>query len=180
MKSVKKIFAIALAVALCLCMAVATFAAGTAEIDYTGDKSQADVNVSISGNVIHVYSVEIEFTATPTFTYSTGSKWDPSDYQYKPNTESATWSGAGSVKVTNHSDLPVKYAVTAENVVKTFGDLAINVVNGTGNLAACTTKTERGTVNATATFTVSGTPTVSEISAQKLGEIQVVVEKVTE
>lgn len=180
MKSVKKIFGIVIAVALCLCMTVVSFAAGTEENDYTGDNSQADVNVTINGEVIHVYSVEIEFTSTPTFTYSTGSKWDPEDYKYKPNTEGATWTGSGAVKVTNHSDLPVKYTVTSENVVKTFGDLAVNVANGAGTLAKCTPTTTIGSVNATATYTVSGVPTVSEINAQKLGEIHVVVEKVSE
>lgn len=179
MKTIKRVFGIALCLALCLCLTVVSFAAGTPENDYKGDSSNADVKVTINGEVIHVYYVEIEFTATPTFTYSTGSKWDPEDYQYKP-TENATWAGQGTVKVTNHSDLPVKYDVTAENVVNTYGPLSIDVANGTGTLAKCTTETEKGTVNATATFTVSGIPTVSEISAQKLGEIRVAVEKVTE
>lgn len=180
MKSFKKIFGVVIAVAICLCMTVVSFAAGTEANDYTGDNSQADVNVTINGNVIHVYSVEIEFTSTPTFTYSTGSKWDPDNYQYKPNNDSATWTGSGAVKVTNHSDLPVKYTVTSENVVSTFGALAINVANGTGTLEKCTPATEKGTINATATYTVSGIPTVSEISGQKLGEIHVVVEKTAE
>lgn len=171
----KKIFAIVLSAVLCLCMAVPAFAAGTPEAEYTGQTSGQDVNITISGDMVHVYLVDIEFT-NPTFTYSSGSKWNPDTYQYEPGT-SATWMGEGTVKITNHSDLEVKYTVAKANVVNTYGPLDITVVDGTGTIEKCNVGDVRGSHNATATFTVTGTPTVAEITAQKLGEITVKIEK---
>lgn len=72
----KKIFAVALCAVLCFCMALPTFAAGTEAPAYTGETKSADVHVTISGDLVHVYLVDIAFT-TPTFTYSSGSKWNP-------------------------------------------------------------------------------------------------------
>lgn len=172
----KAIISAILCVAMCLCLVLPAFAAeGQTEAEYTGNTGSEDVKVTINGDVIHVYSVDIEFNV-PTFTYSTGSKWDPNDYQYKPS-ETATWSGEGSVKITNHSDLPVSYTVEKANVVNTYGPLDIVVANGTGTIAKCEVGTARGSKNATATFKVDGTPTVSEITAQKLGEIKVSITK---
>lgn len=172
----KAIISAMLCVAMCLCLVLPAFAAeGQTEAEYTGNTDSTDVKVTINGDVIHVYSVDINFNV-PTFTYSTGSKWDPDNYQYKPS-ETATWAGEGTVTITNHSDLPVNYTVTAENVVNTYGPLDIVVANGTGTIAKCEVGTARGSMNAKATFTVSGTPTVSEITAQKLGEIKVTITK---
>ncbi|MDY3862607.1 MAG: hypothetical protein SOZ51_00730 [Eubacteriales bacterium] len=171
----KKILAIALCVVLCFCMAVPAFAAGTPEAEYQGQNGQQDVNISINGDIIHVYFVDIEFT-NPTFTYSSGSKWNPDTYQYVPS-ESATWTGTGIVKITNHSDLPVNYTVEKANVVNTYGPLDIHVENPTGTIEKCEVGMKRGDKNATATYKVTGTPTVSEINAQKLGEIKVTISK---
>ena len=171
----KKILAVALCAVLCFCMALPTFAAGTPEADYHGQGDQQDVHISINGAVVHVYLVDIEFT-NPTFTYSSGSKWNPETYQYEPST-AATWAGTGTVKITNHSDLEVKYTVAKANVVNTYGPLDITVVDGTGTIEKCNVGDVRGSHNATATFTVTGTPTVAEITAQKLGEITVKIEK---
>ena len=171
----KKFLAIALCVVLCLCMAVPTFAAGTPEEEYQGQDGQQDVNISINGAVVHVYLVDIEFT-NPTFTYSSGSKWNPDTYQYEPST-AATWTGTGTVKITNHSDLPVNYLVETANVVGTYGPLDIEVTGATGTIEKCEVGMTRGQQNATATFTVTGTPTVAEITAQKLGEIKVSITK---
>ena len=85
----KKILAVALCAVLCFCMALPTFAAGTEAPAYTGETKSADVHVTISGDLVHVYLVDIAFT-TPTFTYSSGSKWNPETYQYEPSKE-ATW-----------------------------------------------------------------------------------------
>lgn len=172
----KKILAIALCVVLCFCMAVPAFAAeGTPEADYKGQTGNQNVNITISGDVIHVYLVDIEFT-NPTFEYSTGSKWDPDTYQYKPST-SGTWTGEGSVKITNHSDLPINYTVAAENVVNTYGPLQIDVTVGPGTVDKCNVGDAKNSHFATATYKVTGTPTVSEIAAQKLGEIKVTISK---
>lgn len=171
----KKILAIVLCAVLCLCMAVPAFAAGTPEADYIGEKKGEDVKITISGDMVHVYLVDIEFT-NPTFTYSSGSRWNPDTYQYEPST-GATWMGEGTVKITNHSDLPVNYTVERENVVATYGPLDIEVTDATGNIVGCNVGDVRGIHNATATFKVTGTPTVAEITAQKLGEITVTITK---
>lgn len=169
----KKILAIALCVVLCFCMAVPAFAAGTPEAEYTGQSKGEDVNITISGDIVHVYLVDIEFTS-PAFTYSTGSKWNPENYKYEPST-GGTWNGEGTVKITNHSDLKIDYTVVKENVVNTYGPLDIEVTGGTGTVDKCNVGDARGSHNATATFKVTGTPTVSEIAAQKLGEITVTI-----
>ena len=174
MKMKKKILSIALCVALCFGMVLPAFAAeGTVEAEYTGQDANKDVHITINGAVVHVYLVDIEFT-TPEFTYSSGSKWNPDTYKYEPST-TATWMGEGTVKITNHSDLPVDYTVVKESVVNTYGPLDIEVTNGTGQIEKCKVGDARGSHNATATFKVTGTPTVSEITMQKLGEIKVTI-----
>lgn len=171
----KKILAIALCVVLCFCMAVPAFAAGTPAATYTGQDKSQDVNITINGDITHVYLVDIEFTS-PIFTYSTGSKWNPENYKYEPST-GGTWDGEGTVKITNHSDLKIDYTVVAENVVNTYGPLQIDVTVGPGTVEKCNVGDVRGSHNATATYKVTGTPTVSEITAQKLGEITVTITK---
>lgn len=171
----KKILVRVMVLALCLCATISSFAAGTTATAYDGETKSNDVNITINGEVVHVYLVDIEFTNT-TFTYSTGSVWDPENYVYKPSTE-ATWSGEGKVKIVNHSDLPVTYKVEATDVVNTYGALTIPVTNGNGTIEECNAGDEFGIHNATATYKVEGTPTVSEIKAQKLGSILVTITK---
>lgn len=171
----KKILVCVMVLALCLCATISSFAAGKSEADYTGQTGNQDVNVTISGDVVHTYLVDIEFS-TPIFTYSTGSVWNPEKYQYEPSTE-ATWNGKGEVKIVNHSDLPVTYKVEATDLVDTYGALTIPVTNGDGTIAKCNAGDVRGSHNATATYVVEGTPTVSEITAQKLGSILVTITK---
>ena len=80
------------------------------------------------------------------------------------------------MKIINHSDLPVTYKVEATDLVDTYGALTIPVTNGNGTIAKCSVGDVRGSHNATATV-VEGTPTVSEITAQKLGSILVTITK---
>lgn len=171
----KKILAIALCVVLCFCMAVPAFAAGTPEAEYTGQTENKDVHITINGDIVHVYLVDIEYT-NPTFTYSSGSRWNPETYQYEFDA-AATWMNQGTVKITNHSDLPINYEVKKANVVNTYGPLDIEVAGGTGTIDKCNVGDAKNSHNATATFKVTGTPTVSEINAQKLGEITVKITK---
>ena len=173
MKMKKKILSIALCVALCFGMVLPAFAAGTPAADYHGQNDQQNVNISINGDIIHVYHVEIEFT-NPTFTYSSGSKWNPDTYQYEPST-TATWTGTGTVKITNHSDLPIDYLVESVVTAGTYGPLDIEVTDATGEIEKCNVGDAKDSHNATATFKVTGTPTVAEITAQKLGEIKVTI-----
>ena len=173
----KKILVCVMVLALCLCATISSFAAGQSEAEFTGKTGNQDVYVTISGDVVHTYLVDIEFT-NPTFTYSTGSVWNPDTYQYEPSTEAtATWNGKGEVKIINHSDLPVTYKVVATDIVNTYGALTIPVTNGDGTIEKCNAGETRGIHNATATYKVEGTPTVSEIKAQKLGSILVTITK---
>lgn len=171
----KRMFVLAMVLVLSLLCSVSAFAAGTTEADYTGQSESQDVNITIDGQVVHVYLVDITFTPG-TFTYSTGMKWDPDTYTYIPNGTPA-WTGEGSVKITNHSDLPVNYTVESQNVVNTYGTLRIDVTGGTGTIEKCNVGDAPNSHNASATWKVSGTPTVSEISNQKLGEILVTISK---
>lgn len=174
----KKIFAIVLCVVFCLCMAVPAFAAdGEPEATYPGQTGGADVKITITGEVVHVYLVDIEFNDI-TFVYnSDGYKWNPNDYQYEHNTN-GTWTGEGNLKIINHSDKPVTYKVETANVSTAYGPLSINLAGSTdGTIDACTVGTTKGSKNAVATYTVSGTPTVTSITAQKLGEIKVTISK---
>lgn len=172
----KKVLISVMCALVCLCMAVSVFAAdaGT-EGEFTGKSGSQDVNITIGGDIVHSYLVDIEFT-TPVFEYSSGSLWDPENYVYVPNSE-ATWKGEGTVKITNHSDLKVDYTVESENVVSTYGPLQINVTDGTGTIEKCSVGDVKGSHFATAKFAVNGTPTVAEISSQKLGEIKVTISK---
>ena len=171
----KKILVCVMVLALCLCATISSFAAETTAPEYTGETKSNDVNITINGEVVHVYLVDIEFT-NPTFTYSTGSVWNPEKYQYEPSA-TATWNGTGEVKIVNHSDLPVTYKVEATDVVNTYGALTIPVTDGNGTIEKCNAGDVRGSHNATATYKVEGTPTVSEITAQKLGSILVTITK---
>ncbi len=173
----KKILVCVMILALCLCATVPSFAAGTKEADYNGETGNKDVNITIDGEVVHVYLVDIVFN-DPTFKYSTGSVWDPENYVYKPSDDAtATWQGEGKVTITNHSDLSVNYTVERKDVVSTYGPLEINVADGTGTIEKCEVGDVKGSHNATATYTISGKPTVSEIKAQKLGSILVTITK---
>lgn len=176
-KSMKKIISAILCAALCLCMALPVFAAGTVEGEYPGQSNSTDVKITIGGAVVHVYSVDIEFN-NATFTYSSDSyKWNPDNYTYEHDADAA-WNGNGTVKVINHSDLKIDYSITAENVVSTYGPLNIVLDGSTaGTIEACTVDTTKGSKNATATYTVTGTPTTANVEAQKLGEIKVTISK---
>lgn len=172
----KKILAIALCVVLCFCMAVPAFAAGTVADEYTGQNEKQDVRITINGDIVHVYLVEIEYN-NPTFTYKSGSKWNPGTYQYEPSA-TATWAGTGTVKITNHSDLPINYTVEGALTTNDYGPLEIKVTDGTKQIEKCNAGDVRGSHNATATYVVDGKPTVSEITEQKLGEITVTIARV--
>lgn len=173
----KKILAAVLSVVLCLFMALPAFADGTPEASYTGDNESADVKVTINGNIVHVYLVDIVFDDLA-FTYSSGSVWDPTDYTYKPS-KTATWQGNGTVKIVNHSDLPVKYTVAKGDVKADYGPLDLVIDNASGTIAKCEVGDQIGSHFAEAECSVSGVPTKSEITNQTLGTILVKIEKVT-
>lgn len=146
-----------------------------------GSTSGESINITVNGDIVHVYSVDITFSTT-VFTFSTGSKWDPEQHIYVPS-EEGSWIGDGVVTIANHSDLPVNYEVVATTDTNNFGDLELVVTDGTGTVA----KSEVGDTDTDVigragkiTYTVEGTPTVAEINQQKLGTITVKISKVTD
>lgn len=175
----KRMFVLAMVLVLSLLCSVSAFAAET-ETLYEADfdtPSSKDVTITINGEIVHVYKVDLEFV-TPTFTYSTGSKWDPDNYQYVPSA-TATWAGEGSVKITNHSDQAVDYTVESEVTTTSYGPLNIKVSGQSGTIAKCKVGDAIGSHNVTSKWSVDGTPTVSEITEQRLGEIRVTISKST-
>lgn len=176
----KKILVCVMILALCLCATVSSFAADAKGLQ-PDQSASGDVNITVNGEPTHVYSVDVTFNNAE-FTYSVGMIWDPDNYVYKPATEHE-WSGEGTVTIINHSDLPVNYTVESTVDTTEFGTLSINVVDkgnetGTkGTIAKCNVGDVKYSHKASATYTVSGTPTVSEITAQKLGSITVTISK---
>lgn len=176
----KKILVCVMILALCLCATVSSFAADAKGLQ-PDQSASGDVNITVNGEPTHVYSVDVTFNNAE-FTYSVGMIWDPDNYVYKPATEHE-WTGEGIVTITNHSDLPVNYTVESTVDTTEFGNLSINVDDkgnetGTkGMIAKCNVGDVKSSHKASATYTVSGTPTVSEITAQKLGSITVTISK---
>lgn len=79
--------------------------------------SQADVNISASGNTVNVYAVDITF-GDMTFTYGTETKWNPNTHKYEVvEGGEAVWSATGTpnIVIENHSDLPIDYAIAASS-----------------------------------------------------------------
>ncbi|HBF15543.1 MAG TPA: hypothetical protein DDW30_07680 [Clostridiales bacterium] len=177
----KKILICVMILALCLCATISSFAENETGLKPDGSGSE-DVNITIDGGTINVYSVDVTFNNT-VFVYSVGMKWNPDTYVYEPSSEHS-WEGEGTVTITNHSDLPVNYTVGSEDVVDTYGDLSIvfvenatQVASVKGTIEKCNVGDTKGMHNATATYTVAGTPTATEITTQRLGSIVVTISK---
>ncbi len=187
----KKIIAVFVAVVMLasLC-SVSAFAAdpqshwvdsetGTPEADFNGNSVNADVTITVDGELVHVYAVDITYEDL-SFTYSSGSKWDPVQHQYVPGSP-ATWlPNEKTVTITNHSDLPVWYSASKADVDQTYGPLDV-VFNGTESAVAPTeiAKCEvNGTPN-TGSFKVSvtGTPEVAEIKDVVISKVTVTISK---
>lgn len=171
----KKILVCMMVLALCLCATISSFAADATGLKPDGTGSE-DVKITVNGDIVHVYSVDVTFTDNPTFVYSSGRTWDPDNYVYA-DSDTHEWRGKGVVEIINHSDLPVKYTVESEVTEKnTYGPLSIKVVDkGTGTIDKCNVGDVRGSHNATAEYTVEGKPTVSSVDAAKLGTITVTI-----
>ena len=175
----KKFFSLVLALAMTATLLCSPVLAARTGSDSPDQSVTQDVKIKLDPNgIIHKYCIDIDFPAEILFTYDEGvGTWDPEKYAYD-GSRSAGWSGNGDIKITNHSDMPVKYTVTSQEVVNTYGDLTINIANNTGSINACTVGTEVGSKNATAVVGVNGEPNSAlTSSAVKLGEVKVVIAK---
>ena len=176
----KKLLALALALVMVF-SATLSISAATDDNDLTPENSSVDVKVTINGTKIHKYSVELEYGSL-TFSTTMSTHWDVEEYEYDlgKNSDWTCAEGANEIKVINHSDLPVNYAITAavsEDGEK-LGDLSISVENASGQVRACTTQDTYGEVYAVATVSVSGAPTQVYVTNAKLGTVTVSVSKV--
>ena len=177
-KSLSIILALSMTVAL-LCNPAMAERVGKDTPDTT---STMDVTINLDpGDLTHKYYIDIEFGALE-FTFAEGDKtWDPEKYDYNKTSSDGGWSGDGRIKIVNHSDERVKYVISPQNVVDTYGELAVTVdgsTSTTGTIDGCTPGIADGSMNASATVGVSGTPDSSlTATSVKLGEVQVVISK---
>ena len=175
----KKLLALALALVMVF-SATLSISAATDDNDLTPQNSSVDVKVTINGSTIHKYSVELEYGSL-TFSTTVSKEWDTKEYTYG-NEQNSGWTcaaGADQIKIINHSDLPVDYAITAAvtDEGKEIGDLSISVANGSGQVRACTTQDTYGEVYAVATVSVSGAPDKASVKDAKIGTVTVSVSK---
>ena len=176
----KKLLALALALVMVF-SATLSISAATDDDNVTPQNSSADIIVNINGTTIHKYSVELEYGSL-TFSTTVSKEWDTKEYTYG-NEKNSGWTcadGANEIKVINHSDLPVNYAITAAvtDEGKEIGeDLRISVANASGQVRACNTQDTYGEVYAVATVSVSGAPDKAYVKDAKIGTVTVSVSK---
>ena len=143
--------------------------------------SEMDVQIKFDdGNLNHKYSLSIEF-GDMKFTYYEGERtWNPDDYNYDTDDTNGRWEGNGGITMINHSDLPVRYTVTAQRTVDTYGELSIKVDENTstGVIDACQVGATSG-VPASTSVSVSGTPrrTLSQNDFVTVGKVIVAFER---
>lgn len=176
----KKLLSIVLAVAMmATLLCVPAVAAGTPEGEYTGQSSQVDVNIQLNDDLIHMYSVDINFPAQLLFTYNTGTgKWDSEKFNYVDTNGVVGWTiPDNTITIDNYSDLPVNYTITSLDVVNTYGALSVGFSNPTGSLAACAPG-DLAPQGTSSTVTLTGTPNEALTeTAVKLGVIKVTITK---
>ena len=173
----KKFLSLVLALSMTTALLCGPAAAARVGKDSPDQSVTQDVNIQMDPDgIVHKYCIDIEFSNPLLFTYDEGvGTWDPEEYEYT-GSRTAGWSGNGDVKITNHSDMDVKYVVTSQEVVATYGNLTIDIANNTGIIGACAPGTAVGSKNATAVVGVSGVPNSALTSnAVKLGEVKVVI-----
>lgn len=183
MKRILSVFlAVLMLAGLCAMTAMADFVGGGAdgvlEDSYNGGKTSGDVTITVTGDPVHKYAVDVEFEAL-SFTYSTGSTWNPTTHQYEVS-GTGTWSDPKTVSIYNHSDLSVWYSAEASEEVTSYGSLSVKF-NGSSDAIALTeiTRCEVGQDPVPATFTVGleGTPTVGQITDVVISTVTVTISK---
>lgn len=173
-KATALLLALFLVVGLC-CMPAMASREGK---DDPSSNTNVDVNIQLNDSgVTHKYCVDIDYPTSLVFTYTTdGSTWDPNTYTYSE--AGGSWSNAKGIKITNHSDLPIQYGVTASVTNSDFADLSIVLGNATGIIGACQVGTVDGSMNATFTVGVSGDPGEALTSTEvKLGHVTIAISK---
>ena len=174
----KKFIAIALALVMAFSATLAVSAAGISLDNGAQSTSPMDIKVTINGNIVHRYAFEVEYGAL-SYTCNVNLTWDTETYTYKQSTTGWTPSSEGADKITiyNHSDAPIKYSVTASTSGEKYGNFALNVENGSGQIRGCTEVDTMNSVFQTVTIGVSGDPTVRSGSNLTIGSVTVSASK---
>lgn len=183
MKKFLSVFLAALMLAgLCAMSAAAAFVGGDAsgvdEATYPGGTASGDVTITVTGTPVHKYAVDVEFQEL-SFTYSTGSVWNPTTHQYEVS-DTGTWSGAKTVSIKNHSDLSVWYSAEASEEDTTYGNISVKFNTSLDSIESTeVTRCEVGKEPVPATFTVSleGAPTVGQIQDVVISTVTVTISK---
>lgn len=173
MKRIIGLFVAAIMLASVLCMPAYATNAGS---DSPDQSVQAEVQVRVDENeLIHKYSVDIDYADVIVFTYTKEGVWNPEKYDY---IESWGEWDSYTVKVTNHSDMPIKYTTTATVSSSAYGDLDIAMEGSTGTIAACYPGIAQGSRFAEIELTISGVPNDSlGETPVKLGNITISITK---
>lgn len=138
------------------------------------DPFDIPVKLGLSGEVIHKYSVDIEY-GDMTFKYNaSGSEWNVSENGYSYSSNESSWTtDTRTVTIYNHSDLAIGYTVTMVEDPKYKDALDYTLTGATHQLAACTTSTPYGTIKGTVDVTVSGSLPSGAANNDPLGTLKV-------
>ena len=147
-------------------------------VDDPTSTTQVPVQVTMDLETNHKYLVDIDYPDPMVVTYSSSVQWDPESYSYvgKENAAPDGWSDPQSIRITNHSDMPISYAASASVTNQNYGNLGINVQGGTGTIAACAPGTVRGSKFAEFSIGITGVPSASLDGKQvTLGSIDIAI-----
>ena len=173
----KKLLATALT-ALMLMSLCCTSALAANGVDDPTSNTQVPVEITMDLDMAHKYLVDIDYPQPLVFTYSSAVQWNPDSYSYvgKENAAPDGWSDPQSIRITNHSDLSIKYTATASVTNQNYGTLGIDVQGGTGSIAACTPGIAVGSKFAEFTIGITGVPSSSLDGKQvTLGSVDIAI-----
>ena len=174
----KKLLATALT-ALMLMSLCCTSALAANGVDDPTSNTQVPVEITMDLDMAHKYLVDIDYPDPMVFTYSSAVQWDPDSYSYVSKENASTpdgWSDPQSIRITNHSDMPISYDATASVTNRNYGDLGISIGNGSGSIAACGIGTVRGSKFAEFSIGITGVPSDSLDGKQvTLGSVDIAI-----
>ena len=168
----KKVLSIVLAIAMIASMATVAFAN---PVTLTALGSQTiDVNgVYADGEKVGNYKVIVAW-ADMEFTYTTNAtEWNVDTHMWDV-TEEAAWAGAGTITVTNHSD--VKVTASAAYAAVEGGNTAMAFTNNHAEGAAPAVSASADAVSAAPAATIGATVSAGTITESgKIGTITVTI-----
>jgi len=176
----KKLIALLLTVSLMAAFVCTPALAARTGKDTPDTSSNIDVSIKLDASArVHKYCIDIEF-GDMLFIYKVGgSTWDPETYTYTGGGADAwtpSTASTGDIRIINHSDMPVSYAIASQDVVNTYGSLAVNFTNASGTIDACKPGDADSSHYSQSKASVSGTPNHALTATQvTLGKIVVTI-----